>query len=133
MRRLLGGDGAAVALREELERLEAKAKTLLEELYGKLSPWQTAQVARHTDRSHSLDFINALVEDFTPLAGDPDLFLTLNSFAPPIVAASVRGAMAVDAISFGTAFCFPLFLPFLRVNAFSTTVFNISAYTFSIP
>ena len=69
----------------------------------------------------------------TPLAGDPDLFLTLNSFAPPIVAASARGAMAVDAISFGAAFCFPPFIPFLRVNAFTTTVFNFSAYTFSIP
>ena len=69
----------------------------------------------------------------TPLAGDPDLFLTLNSLAPPIVAASTRGAMAIDAISFGAPFCFPPFIPFVRVNAFTTTVFNLSVYTFSIP
>lgn len=69
----------------------------------------------------------------TPLAGDPDLFLTLNSIAPPIVAASTRAGAAIDAISFGAVFCFPPFIPFVRVNAFTTTVFNVSSYTFSIP
>jgi len=69
----------------------------------------------------------------TPLAGDADVFLSLNSpFAPP-VAASRRGGMAVDAISFGAPFCFPPFVPFVRVNAFTTTVFNVSVYTFSVP
>ena len=69
----------------------------------------------------------------TPLAGDPDLFLTLNSVAPPIVASSIRAGTAIDAISFGTVFCFPPFIPFVRVNAFTTTVFNVAAHTFSIP
>jgi acetyl-CoA carboxylase carboxyl transferase subunit alpha len=39
-------------------------------LYGKLTPAQKVQVARHPDRPHCLDYIRLLVEDFTPLAGD---------------------------------------------------------------
>jgi acetyl-CoA carboxylase carboxyl transferase subunit alpha len=35
-----------------------------------LTPWQKTQVARHPDRPHALDYIGALIEDFTPLAGD---------------------------------------------------------------
>ena len=42
----------------------------LKQIYGKLTPWQKAQVARHVDRPHTLDYIAGLVEDFTPLAGD---------------------------------------------------------------
>jgi len=35
-----------------------------------LTPWQKTQVARHPDRPHSLDYARALLEDFTPMAGD---------------------------------------------------------------
>ena len=38
--------------------------------YAKLTPWQKTQVARHPDRPHCLDYVKALIEDFTPLAGD---------------------------------------------------------------
>mgnify|MGYP002682669116 CR=1 FL=1 len=38
--------------------------------YAKLTPWQKTQVARHPDRPHTLDYIDALIDDFTPLAGD---------------------------------------------------------------
>lgn len=69
----------------------------------------------------------------TPLAGDPDIFLTLNSSFAPTVAASTFGGTAIDSISFGTFLCFPPFIPFVRVNAFTTTAFNVSAYTFSFP
>ena len=37
---------------------------------AKLTPWQKTQVARHPERPHCLDFVGALIEDFTPLAGD---------------------------------------------------------------
>ncbi|MCH8348394.1 MAG: acetyl-CoA carboxylase carboxyltransferase subunit alpha, partial [Proteobacteria bacterium] len=36
----------------------------------KLDPWQKIQVARHPERPHFKDYIEALIEDFTPLAGD---------------------------------------------------------------
>ena len=42
----------------------------LRQAYAKLTPWQKAQVARHPDRPHALDYINALIDDFMPLAGD---------------------------------------------------------------
>jgi acetyl-CoA carboxylase carboxyl transferase subunit alpha len=57
-------------LAEEILRLEGRAAKLLSQTYGKLTPWQKTQVARHPDRPHAQDYIGALVEDFTPLAGD---------------------------------------------------------------
>ena len=60
----------AVSLTEEISKLEQKAHQILAETYAKLTPWQKTQVARHPERPHTLDFINALIEDFTPLAGD---------------------------------------------------------------
>jgi acetyl-CoA carboxylase carboxyl transferase subunit alpha len=35
-----------------------------------LTPWQKTQVARHPQRPHCLDYVNALLTEFTPLAGD---------------------------------------------------------------
>jgi acetyl-CoA carboxylase carboxyl transferase subunit alpha len=60
----------SVSIEEELARLEAKAKKALEETYAELTPWQKTQVARHPERPHFLNYIDGLVQDFTPLAGD---------------------------------------------------------------
>jgi acetyl-CoA carboxylase carboxyl transferase subunit alpha len=68
--RSLEKEGDAVAIGEEIGRLEAKAAQALAEIYGKLTPWQKTQVARHPDRPHFSDYVRQLVEDFTPLAGD---------------------------------------------------------------
>lgn len=54
----------------DIDNLEAKAQKLLEETYNKLTPWQKVCVARHASRPHSIDYINALIENFMPLAGD---------------------------------------------------------------
>jgi acetyl-CoA carboxylase carboxyl transferase subunit alpha len=62
--------GSAVAIGEEIARLEAKAVAALDELYAELTPWQKTQVARHPQRPHCLDYVAALITDFTPLAGD---------------------------------------------------------------
>src|SRR5258708_17946346 len=59
-----------VAVGEEIERLEAKAAQALRDLYASLTPWQKAQVARHPQRPHCLDYVAGLITDFTPLAGD---------------------------------------------------------------
>jgi acetyl-CoA carboxylase carboxyl transferase subunit alpha len=59
-----------VAIGEEIARLEGKANAALEELYAELTPWQKTQVARHPQRPHCLDYVGALIADFTPLAGD---------------------------------------------------------------
>jgi acetyl-CoA carboxylase carboxyl transferase subunit alpha len=60
----------AVTISEEIARLEGKANAALEELYAVLTPWQKTQVARHPQRPHCLDYVGALIADFTPLAGD---------------------------------------------------------------
>ncbi len=54
----------------EVKRLEDKAEKLLRDTYGRLTPWQKAQVARHPERPHFKDYVAALVENFVPLAGD---------------------------------------------------------------
>ncbi len=68
--RAMGETGSAVAITEEINRLELKAAVALKELYAELTPWQKTQVARHPQRPHCLDFIAGLVSNFIPLAGD---------------------------------------------------------------
>jgi acetyl-CoA carboxylase carboxyl transferase subunit alpha len=68
--RALSDKGEAVDVHEEIGKLEAKAAQALIDLYQKLTPWQKTQVARHVDRPHCVDYVKALIEDFTPLAGD---------------------------------------------------------------
>lgn len=68
--RALEGDESGVSISEEIRKLEQKAEQALVETYAKLSPWQKTLVARHTDRPHALDYVGALIEDFTPLSGD---------------------------------------------------------------
>src|SRR5262245_32759479 len=66
----IDGDDDAVSITEEVTRLQQKAHQALMDTYAKLTPWQKTQVARHPDRPHCLDYVGALIEDFTPLAGD---------------------------------------------------------------
>lgn len=68
--RALADAGNTVAIGEEIARLEAKAAGALDELYSNLTPWQKTQVARHPQRPHCLDFVSALITDFTPFSGD---------------------------------------------------------------
>jgi len=68
--RALQAAGDAIAIVEEINRIEVKADQALKELYGALTPWQKTQVARHPQRPHCLDYIAQLVDDFVPLAGD---------------------------------------------------------------
>ncbi len=62
--------GEAVAVDDEIARLQEKAKSSLADLYAKLTPWQKTMVARHPGRPHFLDYIEAMIEEFTPLGGD---------------------------------------------------------------
>lgn len=55
---------------DEVAKLSAKAESQLKALYGKLSPWQKTQVARHEQRPKAQSVIAALITEFTPLAGD---------------------------------------------------------------
>ena len=66
----LSSDESSVSISDEIEKLQQKAEQALVETYAKLTPWQKTQVARHPDRPHCMDFIERLITDFTPLAGD---------------------------------------------------------------
>ena len=70
LKALKSGDDSSVPIEEEVVKLEEKARAALQEIYTKLTPWQKTQVARHPDRPHCLDYIDELIEDFVPLAGD---------------------------------------------------------------
>ncbi len=62
------GNGADIT--DDIGRLETKAAQALRDLYAELTPWQKTQVARHPQRPHCLDYIQALVPEFIPFAGD---------------------------------------------------------------
>ncbi len=55
---------------KEAAALDKKADALLKDLYKSLDPWRKCQVARHPDRPHCKDYIEALFTEYTPLAGD---------------------------------------------------------------
>ena len=54
----------------EIGKLRDKADKQLKDTYANLTAWQKTQVARHPERPHFKDFIEAMFEDFMPLAGD---------------------------------------------------------------
>ncbi len=54
----------------EAQALDSKATTMLDDLYKTLTPWRKCQVARHPERPHCRDYIEALFSEYTPLAGD---------------------------------------------------------------
>src|SRR3977135_3454301 len=63
-------DDSATDISEEIQRLQKKSAALTKEIYGKLTPWQVAQVARHPQRPYTLDYIPVLFTDFEELHGD---------------------------------------------------------------
>lgn len=63
-------DAGDINIAEEVAKLNAKVEKLLRSTYSKLSPWQKTLVARHPERPHAQDYIDALIEEFVPLAGD---------------------------------------------------------------
>ncbi len=50
-------DDSAVDISEEIQRLTKRSQTLTKDIYGKLTPWQVAQVARHPQRPYTLDYV----------------------------------------------------------------------------
>src|SRR5919205_1968362 len=68
LRHLSTDSGLNIA--EEVGRLEAQATRLLQQSYGRLTPWQKVQVARHPDRPHVSSYIATLITDLVLLAGD---------------------------------------------------------------
>jgi len=63
-------DDTALDISEEIARLQRKSQALTKEIYGKLTAWQIAQVARHPQRPYTLDYANGMFTGFEELHGD---------------------------------------------------------------
>lgn len=63
-------ESADIDFTEEIQHLETKFETLQKEIYSNLEPWDRVQIARHTMRPTSLDYIEAIFDDFIELHGD---------------------------------------------------------------
>lgn len=68
--RAMARDNDGMDVEIEAKALDKKAADLLDKLYKDLTPWRKCQVARHPDRPHCQDYIEALFTEYTPLAGD---------------------------------------------------------------
>tara|TARA_B100001758_G_C18322576_1_gene564028 strand:+ start:152 stop:1081 length:930 start_codon:yes stop_codon:yes gene_type:complete len=55
---------------KNIEILNKKKEQLFTKIYSNLSPWQKVQVARHSNRPHTMDFINLIFDDVIFLHGD---------------------------------------------------------------
>jgi acetyl-CoA carboxylase carboxyl transferase subunit alpha len=59
-----------LAKSDEIRRMRRQLVSLKKKIYSNLTPWQTVQVARHSDRPHINDYIDLIFDDFTELHGD---------------------------------------------------------------
>ena len=53
----------------KIEKLKNE-KQLFVKIYSKLNPWQKVQVSRHSERPHTLDYVNSIFKDIIYLHGD---------------------------------------------------------------
>lgn len=55
---------------EEIQKLQKRAQQLRRDIYGRLTPLQTLQIARHAGRPTTLDYLGFMLDDFVELHGD---------------------------------------------------------------
>ncbi|WP_416151481.1 acetyl-CoA carboxylase carboxyl transferase subunit alpha [Salipaludibacillus sp. HK11] len=59
-----------IDLSGEIEKLEVRLEQLEEDIYGNMSAWDRVQLARHSHRPTTLDYIEKLFTNFMELYGD---------------------------------------------------------------
>ena len=64
--RLVGSDNS-LNITDEISRLQDKSRSLTESIFGSLTSWQIAQMARHPQRPYTLDYISHIFTDFEEL------------------------------------------------------------------
>ena len=67
--RLVGNDNS-LNIGDEIARLQDKSESLTESIFGNLTSWQIARLARHPQRPYTLDYIKHLFTEFEELHGD---------------------------------------------------------------
>ncbi len=55
---------------KKIKKLEIDRENLFKKIYSNLNPWQKVQVSRHSERPHTLDYINNIFSDIIFLHGD---------------------------------------------------------------
>ena len=55
---------------KKIKDIEKKKQIELKRIYSNLSPWQIVKLARHPNRPKTINFINSIFREFTPLYGD---------------------------------------------------------------
>ncbi len=69
--RLEAMDGGRGDVAEEIRRIRRELVNPQEERFtGALTPWQTIQVSRHTNRPLLMDYVDLIFDDFVELHGD---------------------------------------------------------------
>ncbi|TLY30533.1 MAG: acetyl-CoA carboxylase carboxyltransferase subunit alpha [Nitrospirae bacterium] len=68
--KMAGAGASRASVQEELRKLKARLAQAESELYSKLTPWQRTQLARHPQRSSTLDYVGTLCREFLELHGD---------------------------------------------------------------
>ncbi|MBL0059473.1 MAG: acetyl-CoA carboxylase carboxyltransferase subunit alpha [Elusimicrobia bacterium] len=63
-------DNEGVGITAEIKALRQRLDDLRRDIYGKLTPWQRVQIARHPRRPYSLDFIERVFTGFIEMHGD---------------------------------------------------------------
>ncbi|WP_445478080.1 acetyl-CoA carboxylase carboxyltransferase subunit alpha [Lysinibacillus irui] len=61
---------ADVDMSGEIEKLETRLSQLEQSIYANMKPWDRVQVARHPERPTTLQYIEAMCENFIELHGD---------------------------------------------------------------
>lgn len=64
------GDRMKADEHQQLQEAERELRRRTEEIYSKLTAWQTVLVARHKDRPYAADYIRLMCDDFFELHGD---------------------------------------------------------------
>ncbi|MBS9777342.1 MAG: acetyl-CoA carboxylase carboxyl transferase subunit alpha [Gammaproteobacteria bacterium] len=70
LRKLAENEEIDIDIADEMSHLEEKSEALTKEIFAKLSPWQTAKLARHPMRPYTLEYIDEIFTDFHELHGD---------------------------------------------------------------
>ena len=63
-------DKPGIDISKEIKALQKKVDRMINDIYGNLSSWERVQLSRHPQRPHTVDYIEAMINDFHELHGD---------------------------------------------------------------
>jgi acetyl-CoA carboxylase carboxyl transferase subunit alpha len=70
LQKLESAADASPAAREDVSRLKRELSDAKKRIYSNLTPWETVQVARHSERPMTTDYLDLIFDEFVELHGD---------------------------------------------------------------